>query len=271
MTRISATFLLGAAAVLALAPTVGRRLRPAAAGPSDGAAAPTPAVVAAASAPAKEPITARPVSVSETRERTVGDTPGQPSSALFFTGLRVKLRLEGPAAAGASKVGRLKITEAADDAGTDLRDKDQLKWGEQFQDVSRFGQSDKDKAAGGFEYEMKLGLPARKAGAIARLKGELQVLSGGEEKTVSVPAVRKLAGKAVEDPALKAAGITLKVLPSPAGGAEELGAGGAVGRLRRDQGREGDRPRRHQPDGRRLVERVERQTHGELHAQPADR
>ena len=43
----------------------------------------------------------------------------------------------GPAARGAVTVGRLKLPDATDDAGTDLRDREQLKWCEQLQDVNR--------------------------------------------------------------------------------------------------------------------------------------
>ena len=172
----------------------------------------------AASSAGKNPpapeIKARPVGVSETRERRVAD---EKSSHGMFAGLKVTLRFDGPVARGVSKVGRLKLTHATDDAGTDLRDKDQLRWCEQLQDVSRFGQSDKEKAAGVFDYDLRLGLPARSAKAVKNLKGEVQVLAGGREVTVSLPAVRKLAGKVVEDADLKAAGITLKVMASPTG------------------------------------------------------
>ena len=168
-----------------------------------------PAVTASAT---KAPLAARPVAVSETREHAIGVT--KTTGTGFMTGLRVKLRLEGPAAKSCVKVGRLKVTEAVDDLGTDLRDAGQLKWCEQLQDVSRFGMGDAEKSSGPFEYELRLGLPARKAAALKGIKGELQVLAGGEEKTVSVPDVRALAGKLVEDSAVKAAGITFKVLPT---------------------------------------------------------
>src|SRR5215213_621686 len=171
-----------------------------------------------ASSPGQHPapdagIKAMAVGVSETRERRVGDEKARG----MFAGLKVTLRFDGPVARGVSKVGRLKLTEATDDAGTDLRDKEQLRWCEQLQDVSRFGQSDKEKAAGVFDYDLRLGLPARAAKAVKNVKGEVQVLAGGQEVTVSLPAVRKLAGKPVENADLKAAGLTLKVNASPAG------------------------------------------------------
>jgi hypothetical protein len=157
-------------------------------------------------------IKAKAVGVSETRERRLDD-----KGRGMFAGLKVTLRFDGPVARGVSKIGRLKVTEATDDAGTDLRDKDQLRWCEQLQDVSRFGQSEKEKAAGVFDYDLRLGLPARSAKAVKNLKGEVQVLAGGREVVVSLPAVRKLAGRPVEDADLKAAGITLKVNASPSG------------------------------------------------------
>ena len=158
-------------------------------------------------------IRAKAVGVSETRERRLGNENGRG----MFAGLKVTLRFDGPVARGVSKIGRLKLTEATDDAGTDLRDKEQLRWCEQLQDVSRFGQTDKERAAGVFDYDLRLGLPARAAKAVRNVKGEVQVLAGGQEVTVSLPAVRKLAGKPVDNAELKAAGITLKVSASPAG------------------------------------------------------
>jgi hypothetical protein len=169
-----------------------------------------PAAVLAASA--KNPIVVRPVMLSETRERALGDAAKRGGTG-FFTGLRVKLLIDGPAVRDAAKVGRLKLVEATDDLGADLRDKEQLKWCEQLQDVNRFGTFDSDKGSG-FEYELRLGLPARNATAIARLKGELTVLAGGQEKVVTVAAARTLAGTAVNDPALSAAGISLRIAQS---------------------------------------------------------
>ena len=178
---------------------------------------PQPGVASSAgSKPAAESaeIKARAVGVSETRERRLADDKGARG---MFAGLKVTLRFDGPVARGVSKVGRLKLTEATDDTGADLRDKDQLRWCEQLQDVSRFGQSEKEKAAGVFDYDLRLGLPARSAKAVKNLKGEVQVLAGGREVVVSLPAVRKLAGRPVEDADLKAAGLTLKINASPAG------------------------------------------------------
>jgi hypothetical protein len=152
----------------------------------------------------------RAVSMTETRERALGEA-SKNGSFSFMTGLRVKLRLDGPAAKDAAKAGRLKVVEAVDDLGTDLRDKEQLKWCEQLQEVNRFGMSDAEKSSGAFEYEMRLGLPARKATSVQRLKGELLVLAGGQEKVVTIPAARTLAGTTVEDPVLKGAGLGLRI------------------------------------------------------------
>ena len=170
--------------------------------------APAPAVVLASSA--KAPMVVRAVAMTETRERALGEASKNGSFG-FMTGLRVKVRLEGPAARDAAKAGRLKVVEAVDDLSGDLRDKEQLKWCEQLQEVNRFGMSDAEKSSGAFEYEMRLGLPARKATSIQRLKGELLVLAGGQEKVVTIPSPRTLAGTTVDDPVLKGAGLGLKI------------------------------------------------------------
>ena len=183
---------------------------------------PASAQPASTRSPATGLLSARAIELTETRERRLVTSTAPFNN--FLTGLRVKVRLEGPAAASAAKAGRLTVAEASDDLGTDLHDPEQLKWCAQLQEVSRFNQSESDKASGAFEYELRLGLPARRATTIKRLRAELTVLAGGNEKTVALPAVRKLAGKPVDDATLKAAGLVLKILPSPAGKKDTLQA-----------------------------------------------
>ena len=129
--------------------------------------------------------------------------------------LEVKLNVQGPEVKGATKWGKVKFAEAKDDVGTDLKPKGSgFSFGpgaDGLQDINRFGMDEKKKDSDAFDVEITLGLPARKATMIKSLKGEFHVLSGGEEKVVTLTKLKSMQGKPLEDPALKAAGINGKV------------------------------------------------------------
>src|SRR5688500_12368467 len=65
--------------------------------------------------------------------------------------LQVKLNVDGPEVKGATKWGKIKITEAVDDVGTDLKLKeDGFSFGpgaEGLEEISRFGMSDEKSDA----------------------------------------------------------------------------------------------------------------------------
>jgi len=130
--------------------------------------------------------------------------------------LQVKLNIDGPEIKGATKWGKVKLTEAVDDAGTDLKPKKDdsgFAFGrnDDLEEISRFGMSDEEKKSNAFDVTINLALPARKAATIKSLKGEFEVMAGGEEKVVSLTKFKSMQGKALTDPVLKAAGINGKV------------------------------------------------------------
>ena len=136
--------------------------------------------------------------------------------------LQVKLNVDGPAVKGATKWGKVKLTEAVDDAGTDLKPKREdgnfsFSRNADLEEISRFGMSDDEKKSSAFDVTIQLSLPARKATAIKSLKGEFEVLAGGEEKTVTLTKLKSMQGKPLDDPTLKAAGINGTVT-KPQGG-----------------------------------------------------
>jgi hypothetical protein len=151
----------------------------------------------------------KPAQIVETREQTLIKKEG------FFSSERsrlvVKLSVSGPDVRGATKWGKVKLTEAVDDAGTDLKPKENtfaFSRGEDMDEINRFGQ---DEKAEGFDVELELAVPARKATTIKSLKGEFHVLAGGEEKVVTFTKLKSMQGKPLTDPALKAAGIDATV------------------------------------------------------------
>jgi len=164
---------------------------------------------------AAESVSVKPTGIVETRVREIVKSS---TLGMLPSSLTVKVRVEGDAVTGASTYGKVKFTEAVDDVGTDLRPKKEAGLfglggdDEGFTKINRFMEDDKAPQAKGFDMELYLGIPSRKATQIKALRGEFQVMAGGEEKTVSVTKLKSLMGKSIEDPALKAAGLTIKVL-----------------------------------------------------------
>ena len=77
--------------------------------------------------------------------------------------LQVKLNVDGPEVKGATKWGKVKLTEAVDDAGTDLkpkRDDSGFSFGrnDDLEEISRFGMSDDEKKSA-FDVTIELALP----------------------------------------------------------------------------------------------------------------
>jgi hypothetical protein len=133
--------------------------------------------------------------------------------------LQVTLHIDGDDIKGATKWGKLKLTEAVDDVGTDLKPKkDAMSFGpggDDMEDINRFGIGG-EKKSDAFDATITLALPARKATAIKSLKGEFVVLAGGEEKIVTLTKLKSMQGKPLDDPTLKAAGV-VGTVTKPAG------------------------------------------------------
>lgn len=159
---------------------------------------------------AADDLKVEPVHLTEHRERElVKRKDGFPSG--MSDGLQIKLRFSGPTAKTAKKIGNVQIKSATDDAGNSLIAQDRFQWGKQMDEIQRFGQSDEEKEVGTFDYDLRLGLPSRMAKAIKEVKGELTLLFGGEEKAVTVPAIKSMAGKRLDEPTLDAAGLSITV------------------------------------------------------------
>ena len=152
----------------------------------------------------------------EKRELSLEKTP----FSGWENGIELQLHVDGAAVKGARKVGKLKVAEASDDAGTDLnkKPKDAPRFeNDDFQEVREpqsfsFGNDNAPKPTG-FDVDVKLPMPsARGAKSIKLVRGEMQVLVGGEKKVVEVKSLKNVYGKVLDDPALKAAGVSFTVL-----------------------------------------------------------
>lgn len=130
-------------------------------------------------------------------------------------GIELTLHVDGAGVKDARQVGRIKVTKATDDAGTDLTKKTgdvPMQDTEHFDDVREpqsFGFGNNEKKQSGFDVNLKLPAPsARSAKSIKLLSGSLQVIAGGEKKIVEIKTLKDHYGKKLDDPALKAAGIS---------------------------------------------------------------
>ena len=150
--------------------------------------------------------------------RTAGEN-GTGSSSAQEPRLTVVLRIDGldqPA-----RFGRVVIAEAKDDAGTDLRPKDDdaEKEGDQklteLPNVTRpVGSSTVEDVPKAFYVRVRLRPSARQARRIASLKGEIRVAAGGDAEkpaVITIPGVKALRGKTVDNPELARAGVTVQV------------------------------------------------------------
>jgi hypothetical protein len=165
----------------------------------------------------------------ERRELAVEKTP----FSGWESGVELSVHVDGPAAAGARKYGKLKVTEAKDDAGTDLTQKPKgvpTFESEQFREVREpnsftgFGRQQEDKPKPtGFDLDIRLyTVPARQAKTLSVVRGEMVVLVGGEKKIVELKSILQHYNKPIEDPALKAVGVTFTML-DPQKKAADLG------------------------------------------------
>jgi hypothetical protein len=149
----------------------------------------------------------------------------------FFNdkGIELTLHIDGPDVQGARKIGNLTVTKAVDDVGTDLNKQDEATMSsDSFQEIQEpmsFGDDDKKPKPTGFDLDVNLPQPsARNAKMIKQVSGSVQVLVGGEKKIVKVQKLKSSLGKAVDDPVLKSAGVTIKLLdPGSAGLATMMG------------------------------------------------
>jgi hypothetical protein len=153
--------------------------------------------------------------------------PGKDDFDTWKNGIDITLHVDGPDVQEAHKYGKLRIKRAVDDVGTDLS---QMASGfgpdsDHFQEIDARADHGLNTERTGFNPELTLAKPsARSAKTIRYLGGELLVLVGGEKKIVRVKPSKTSWGKAVDEPALKSAGVTIRLIePSKQSVAQKLG------------------------------------------------
>jgi hypothetical protein len=139
---------------------------------------------------------------------SVGVVEDKRSTGEFFSGLDIKLLLSGPELADAKGL-RVKLISATDDTGTNLADeKKRRMFSDDFKPLAEpFGPGPKKK--GDYETEIDLANPARSAKTV-KLTGTLEVMSPkADPASIVTASVTKEAGKALDNAALKAAGVEI--------------------------------------------------------------
>jgi len=134
-----------------------------------------------------------------------------------ITGLKLTLHVTGGPAAGATRFGHVALTEAVDDRGTSLEKSRSVFGRKQREGFVTIDDWKRRGVEGGFAVELRLAETPRAATKIARLSGSLKVLSGGKTAEVVVKDARSLAGKAVDDATLTAAGLKVTVVQTKTG------------------------------------------------------
>ena len=121
----------------------------------------------------------------------------------FFGGLEVELKIDDDDGLEKVKALRAVVDTAADDTGRKLVDPKKVE--KDFDEVSEYNRG---------KITLKLRNPARKAQAIAKLEGKIQLFepSRDPKARVAVPLGGKAAAKPAADPALAASKIELTVL-----------------------------------------------------------
>jgi len=139
---------------------------------------------------------------------TVGEVSDKRTTGEFFSGLEIKLRLAGPELADVRGL-RVKVASASDDTGKNLvEEKKRGMFADEFKPLEEpFGPGPKKKG----ESEVAIGLanPPRTATTV-KLAGTLELMSPkADPASVITAGVAKAAGKPLDEPALKAAGVEL--------------------------------------------------------------
>lgn len=150
---------------------------------------------------------------------TVGEVSDKRTSGEFFAGLEIKLLLSGPELADVKGL-RVKVASAADDTGKNLVDEKRQRMGSDgFKPLEEpFGPGAKQK--GEYEAAIDLANPARAAKTV-KLAGTLELMSPkADPASVVTATVAKDAGKPLDHPALKVAGVEI-TFKAPKG--DELG------------------------------------------------
>ncbi len=133
-------------------------------------------------------------------------------------GIELSLHVDGADVKGARKYGMVKVTKAVDDVGTDLSKKGagpktaEMNDFQEIREPMNFGDRSQPKRTG-FDFDLTLPTPsARQATTLKTVSGSLELLVGGTKKVVVVKPIKASLGKTIEDPALKAVGVTFEII-----------------------------------------------------------
>lgn len=145
---------------------------------------------------------------------TVGEINDKRTTGEFFAGLEIALKLSGPELAEAKGM-RVNVKSASDDTGKALPEpKNKFRGKDEFEKLQkgmggRLGKSKDDE----FEVKLEFGNPPRAAKAVKEITGSIELLIPSKDPAAVINAsLAKDAGKPLDNPALKAAGVefTLK-------------------------------------------------------------
>lgn len=147
----------------------------------------------------------------------VGEISDKRTTGKFFAGLEIDLKLTGPELATAKGI-RTVVTAATDDAGNPLKNKDNRFSADGFEELQKaFGGGFGEKKGDEFQVKLEFANPARAAKAIKSVTGSIELLLPQQDPaSVITASVAKDAGKPLDNAALKAAGVEIKLLkPEP--------------------------------------------------------
>lgn len=135
----------------------------------------------------------------------IGDVKDSRTTGQFFGGLEIELKLIGDGLNDATAL-RKTVTSAVDSTGQNLINNEELSDG--FEELSRYGGEVSNT------FTLKFRNPSRKADKLTELKGEVELFipKNDPQSIVSINGLATWTGKPLTQPALKDAGIELKLL-----------------------------------------------------------
>jgi hypothetical protein len=170
------------------------------------------ALVAPAPAQEQAEVKVQAVLISEVRQAALVEVEDVHASP----GLEVRLRLEGSGGESATEWGNMRIDQATDDKGTDLKREERGFGGrddfEAFDPFARMRSDRQPDRQRPRELSLRLNLPPRDATKVTELRGQFQIRTGGEQKQVELTGLPGQLGKQVENADLQRAGLQLTIL-----------------------------------------------------------
>lgn len=156
---------------------------------------------------------------------TVGDINDKRTTGKFFAGLEIELKLSGPELADAKGI-RTTVKSATDDTGAALPKAENRFGGDGFEELQKAfgGGFGGEKKADEFQVKLEFGNPPRSAKSVKTLSGSIELLIPKQDPASIITAsVAKDAGKPIENPVLKAAGVEF-TLRAPGAAAKKTSA-----------------------------------------------